>query len=476
MNKIIVDFPDEKWDKEYWGLLFQLGIKQYLTSIRDVVRFANTFALKYALLKNDTYPIDLIGLTCLQIFEPEIYSKLQLYKEQLCGAPATIYNQYEQEKDKIQTAYDAIMDGVSEREKTSIENILLELFPKLNILKNNFYGPRRQYNHYMALSNGNISCPDCFDRYFALMLEPNAISQQLISHLIFEATENELLDGILDLNSSQKTTRLLDHINASFQPKTEDTKYSERAKLVLTCLTRQWNKLDDDTETSFFSMPFSWRLNFTARTLLEKISESERFNFVSQLFNDVEISLSTIEILLYDFESQHSRFTDSDSKVEEKLLTLDEVLNLESLFVRRTITECESGLILDNPHAMSVIWLFEQIDIEKAKQFTSKMIDSDLSLVKFISTTVGHGKGMGNTVFPLWIVSKDSIAKYIDIDTAYKRIIDFIHSSDFKALPDKIQQNIAAFLIWKENQKKAAVLDDHITLPVIEKRIKKIIS
>ena len=475
LNSIIANFPDEKWDKEYFGTLFHLGIKDFFTSVRDVVRFANTYALKYALLKSDTYPIDLIGLTCLQIFEPAIYSELQRHKEQLCGGSTPISNQYEQEKAKIQNAFNTITESASRDKKESIESILLCLFPKLGILKNNFYSSYRQYNHYTALNNGSICCSECFDRYFALMLEPNAIPQNLIVHLLFDAPENELLNGILKFNEDNKTTRLLDHVNALFHKKKEDADYSERAKLVFVCLAQQWHLLDDDTEQSFFSMPFSWRLHFTARTLLTKLPEAERFNVVSKTFDDEKVSLSTVQILLYDFESQHNRFTDSESRTEEKLFTLDEVLYLEEIFKCRTISEFESGAILDNVDAMSVIWMFEKIDMEEAKQCTNKMFHSDLSLAKFISASVGHGKGMGNSVFAIWNVHKESIEKYIYINAAYEKMIGFLNSNEFKTLADKEQQNIVAFIISMEKRENTMDFDGHITLPSIEKRLKELV-
>ena len=427
------------------------------------------------MLKNDTYPIDLSGLTCLQIFEPTVYSKLQLHKEQLCGGSTSIYNQHQQEKDKIQIALNGIIENVSVDKRDRVENILLYLFPKISILKNNMYSSYRQYNHYAALNNGSVSCPECFDRYFALMLEPNAISQKHITHLVFDGTEMELLKGILEFNADKKTTRLLDHITALFQKKKDDFDYSDRAKLVFACLAQQWDNLDDDTDESFFSMPFTWRLQFISRTLLERVPEPARFNTITAVFGNDKVSLSTIQILLYDFESQHNRFTDSESKTEEKLFTLDEVLNLEKIFVRRTISEFESGLILDNMHAMSVIWMFEKIDMEKAKQYTSKMICSDLSLAKFISASVGRGKGMGNSVFTIWNVHRESIEEYTDIDIAYKNMLNFVNLSEFKALPDEKQQNIVAFLVFMEKQENTMDYDGHITLPSIEKRLKELV-
>ena len=81
LNGILGDIPEEDWDKETWGELFQQGIKNYIKSIRDVIRYTNVFSLKYELLKNETSAADLLGLTCLQVFEPTVYSKLPSYKD-----------------------------------------------------------------------------------------------------------------------------------------------------------------------------------------------------------------------------------------------------------------------------------------------------------------------------------------------------------------------------------------------------------
>ena len=72
LNGILGDIPEEDWDKETWGELFQQGIKNYIRSIRDVIRYTNVFSLKYEHLKNETSAADLLGLTCLQVFEPTV--------------------------------------------------------------------------------------------------------------------------------------------------------------------------------------------------------------------------------------------------------------------------------------------------------------------------------------------------------------------------------------------------------------------
>lgn len=73
INSIIGDVSEEQWDKNEWTELFEFGMKKYIQSIRDVIRFVNVFFLKYGILKEETNLVDLIGLTTLQVFEPYIF-------------------------------------------------------------------------------------------------------------------------------------------------------------------------------------------------------------------------------------------------------------------------------------------------------------------------------------------------------------------------------------------------------------------
>ena len=73
------------------GRIVPIGIKEYIRSIRDVIRYSNVFYLKYNLLQDETDPVDLLGLTCLQVFEPAIYSMLNDYKDTICAQIAATH-------------------------------------------------------------------------------------------------------------------------------------------------------------------------------------------------------------------------------------------------------------------------------------------------------------------------------------------------------------------------------------------------
>lgn len=124
LNGILGDIPEEDWDKETWAELFQQGIKNYIRSIRDVIRYTNVFSLKYEHLKNETSAADLLGLTCLQVFEPTVYSKLPSYKDILCGEKRSFSHERQKEtEEKVECAINriALDDGSVTDLETSLD-------------------------------------------------------------------------------------------------------------------------------------------------------------------------------------------------------------------------------------------------------------------------------------------------------------------------------------------------------------------
>ncbi|HAP15698.1 MAG TPA: hypothetical protein DCR07_06295, partial [Lactococcus sp.] len=101
LNNVLGNLPGDKWDRNTWGELFYFGIKWYIRTIRDITRYINVFSLKYELLKDETDAVDLLGLTCLQVFEPNIYTKLLSHKEELCGDISSYSASSQNYNDKI---------------------------------------------------------------------------------------------------------------------------------------------------------------------------------------------------------------------------------------------------------------------------------------------------------------------------------------------------------------------------------------
>ncbi|MBQ7102933.1 MAG: hypothetical protein IJN89_02615, partial [Anaerotignum sp.] len=193
LNSILGDIPEERWAKTTWAELFQFGLQNYIKSIRDVIRYTNVFLLKYELLKDETDPVDLLGLTALQVFEPSLYSKLPSYKDILCGADHSYsYERQKADEEKVKKSVSLLMpnDGTITNEDAA-NKILGILFPRTKTATGISYSIGRSYSHRDFIINNNIATPECFDRYFALTLENDAIPTSVMKHIIYEASEGE---------------------------------------------------------------------------------------------------------------------------------------------------------------------------------------------------------------------------------------------------------------------------------------------
>lgn len=472
LNTILGDIPEDRWDKETWAELFQFGLKKYIRSIRDVIRYTNVFSLKYELLRYETNPVDLLGLTCLQVFEPVIYSRLSGYKEVLCGTSESYsYEWQKNEEEKAKKAMDALIpDPQILANVEAAKTVLGILFPRVQAIIGSSYHTGRYYTHKAFLINGNIAVSTCFDRYFSLTLEEDAIPKVIVEYLVYQANETKFGEEIRRVYQDGKIIRLLEEIQAYADKESAVLVSTGRASLIIKCLARQWSffKVDD---SGFFSVPFTWRFLFCVEPLLEAMELADRYDCICEVFEDCDVRSSTLALLLGDFERQQGRFTEKGLDEKRQLLSLDQVLELEELFRVRAVEELDSGKAMEQPNGLRFLWLLEQVDAETAANKKKSIITDDRSLIKVISYCTSHGEVAGRTVTKIWKVDQKAITEFIDINDAYRRVCAFVTSNQFLLLSKDEQMDAVAFLIDMENNAKQGTTENEIIEKVIQKKL-----
>jgi len=424
--------------------------------------------------------VDLLGLTCLQVFEPIIYTKLLSHKEELCGdIPSySVSSQYYDNKiNDIKNALTDILSDKSISNPSAAEKILRIIFPKLRASDSSWVNAGRIYNHRQFFINNNIACSECFERYFSLVLESDSIPTSTLNRLIFEADEKTLAHEIEKIYKNGKIVRFLESVESYSNAYINQSISSERATTLLKCLIQQWELFNVDDGNEFFTVPFSWRLLFCVDPLLKLIDNKERYSVVKALFEDERISLSTLSLILENFENQHGRFTSKTNETndtKEKIFTLEQVLGLEDIIRSRIIHEVDRNTLWEHDDALGMIWILEQMDSFLTTEKKRLLITNDISLAKFVHCCVSHGKVLARSVEKTWRVKRERIAEYIDIDEAYKRIYAFAKTEEFLMLAQDIRQDVAAFLIEMELEHSA---DEHnISLTSIEKKLNELTS
>lgn len=476
LNGILGDIPDNRWDRATWAELFQCGVKNYIKSIRDVIRYSNVFFLKYQLLQDETDPIDLLGLTCLQVFEPAVYSTLNNYRDILCGSiSSSSYEQQKDDEEEIKKAVSHIFSvGIAANEDAA-KNILGILFPKVKVCLECSYSFGRSYDHMKFLINCNIATPECFDRYFSLSLEDNAIPTATMGNLIYKASENDLTSEINQLYQDGKIIRLLEEIEAYANKEVLKSISAERAEILIHCLCRMWDSFEVE-EQDFLTVPFAWRLLFCVDPLLKAIDAAERFTFLRDVFKDDNVKPATLALLLHDFEVQHGRFTDSKAREDKKVISLDDLLALETVFKSRCIDAIDSGTALSQYGGLNFLWILSQIDEELVKHIKETIITDDISLAKIISYCTSQGRTAVKLIIKTRQVNKQTLGEFIDINEAYRRISLFASTREFLLLPKENQKDVVAFLVATERSEEDRLTEGLVAEETIEDELQKMIG
>lgn len=474
LNEIIKDIPENAWDKFTWSEMYFHGVKEYVRSIRDVIRYANVFYLKYELLKEETNPVDLLGLTCLQVFEPLIYSKLPYHKELFCGGTSFSFRSQKEEKEEIvKTVNSLFIDRSAVSNENAAKHLLCSLFPKVNdaIGHNSFSG--RQYVHKTFLLSNSIAEPACFDRYFSLMLEDDAISTGIIKQIIFDASAKEFKEQSEKLYQQGKIIRFLEEIEAYAGINGENALSSERAKLIIKCLAQLWHtfKVND---VGFFTVPFPWRLLFCVDQLLNRIPAIERASWVKEIFEDPLVQPSTLSLLLEDFETSHGRFKEKVADKGNQALSLEDVIELEGIFKKRAVAVLDSRKVLDEYQGLNIFWMLGNIDPDLTAEKKKAFVTDTKSLIKVLDYCFSRGvASTARASHNTWRLDKDSLGEFIDPLKALDLMNAFTDTDEFFSLWKEDQMNVVAFLLIMQG-KDSAFTEDITSEEAITRKLHEI--
>ena len=476
LNSIIGDIADNQWDKEIWSILFEFGIKNYIVSIRDVIRYTNVFSLKYELLKEETAPIDLLGLTCLQVFEPTLYSRLPSYKSILCGAITSYsYNDQKDKEDKIRQAIDDLLsDEASVSNVEAARQILAILFPKIQSFINTSNGINMWFTPQQnSFINHNVSNESCFERYFSLMLENDSIPSATIRNLVYSEEEAEVTSGIQQIYREGKIVRLLDEIQAYAKDQSSHHISSERATIIFRVLSRLFASFhQDDSEP--FTIPFEWRFLFCVDALLPLIEECTRYSHIQSTFEDPQVQPVVLVLLLQEFETQHGRLTERPPREGDQLITLNEVLNLEEIFVGRVVDAINSGKTFEYFGGLRSIDMLEEINGEIPSETKAKIVSDDISLAKIISCYTSHGTVIVPSFSKTWKTDENMLSKFIDAESAYQRMLDYLETKEFELLSEGLKKDVIAFILSHGKQPSEQMMDNQIFEKEIDEKLKSL--
>lgn len=297
--------------------------------------------------------------------------------------------------------------------------------------------------------------------------------QEIAKGLIYESTENELNEGIMQLYKEGKIIRLLEEIEAYANRGHSAVIPAERTSLIIRALTRNWSSFEVD-DRGFFSVPFAWRLRFCVAPLLKAMDLTSRFSCIRSVFEDKNVQPSTLALLLQDFETQLGRFTEDASSRDDAIFSLEEVLELKAIFKSRAVDAIDSGAALRQHQGLNFLWILGQIDADLVANKKKLLISDDTSLVKIVSYCTSLGTFATKMVEKTRNVNRKAIGEFINVDEAYRRIKRFSVTSQFFSLPKDDQMNAIAFILLTERTPPVSIMENCIAEDAIVKALNQL--
>lgn len=219
---------------------------------------------------------------------------------------------------------------------------------------------------YQRLRKGNhIGHKDKFDRYFQLSLSDESISHSDIVKVLTLLDEGELTDLFREVDKTGKSYDLLEEINANI------TEISpERSKIIIRVLLNVSSTFDK-TPHGFLAISSSQYAENLLLKLFEIVPEDESFSLLSDSVQAADsLTLGTVARFLNLEELAYGRLAaNGEQKNYPKVLSEDELRQLEIVFTDKTKGLLKNTSLLDFNDCRMIIYLLECFDDEYIRSY-----------------------------------------------------------------------------------------------------------
>ena len=445
LDGIIKDLPQEKFNQTYWTNIFHSGLRIFFKTIRDVNRFINIFKFKYFLLKDDTNVVDLIAITAIQVFLPNLHSKIidnkimfiEGYRDHGGG---------QDKKQAIKSSFDEIIkQNVKGYFSDSIIELLQELFPKIeSFCKNISFGDGYESQWR---KRGRICSDDNFDIYCQLGITSGHISKSEIESII-EASEdhNQFQSRIEQFLKEGKISELLERMLDYSKDVSEN-----KIRNIITVLINIGDSFPrgDEGMWSFGNDTRVARVNyFYTKDLKDK---QKCFEIFRDAILSTKNSIYTIVDVVVQLDWEHGKLSrEGPDPEEQRRVNEVQLAELEKIACQKIQVWSENGKLSNSKGLLSILYRWEDWAGSKiVKDYIEEMIKSDEGLIDFIEKfpTPIKSQSMGEYGYRVhYEVNMKSIKHFVELESVVTRLRQIKAGDKFAKLSEDKQKAISLVL------------------------------
>lgn len=383
LDEILGDVPEGSFDQSYWTNVYHDGIDALIQVPRDVVRFTNTLAVTYPVVRGEVNAVDFIALEALRVFLPGLYDVIRTNPDRFSGhSRDSRYDADERAKEAFHAGWaQALPVDLQESSKVLIERI----FPKTGRMG---YG-----SDWLAEWRRNLrAChPDVFPIYFRLTVPPGTIRRgEMVALLGLAASPADFGNALVQAKEERRPDgmskaralleRLMDHVE-------KDIPDAQISSVIQALFDVGDALIDSRDERGMFDFGNVSRASRPVYHLLKRLTVDQRVAVLEAAIR----SGSAVAVQLWLLQALDEAVTKAMESSEPTLLGADEVERLKAAWLDRVRTMSGEANFLLHPELprLLAIWRRWANDAE-VRAWCDRTTASDEGLLSFLPRFLQH--------------------------------------------------------------------------------------
>lgn len=394
MNEILTNYGEATFSDAHWHSLFDNCIAPFAKSIRDINRLCNSVEFKLSAIASEVNFTDMVAISVLEISMPEIYEWVKANKTILTGENdlSNVGAREKSQKEWLKFYTEALNNVLSnhgEQAQTLAEkglNFLANLFP--------YFGTRVGKTYVtvdfdLMRRENRIAHGNKFDRYFNLNLDYIGVKKFDVDWAINKYNSEELSKFLLELEEKECSYEFIEEIQARI-PKLSE----ERAEVIVTALCKTGAYLENVAQNNFFSLRADTYISWLIIKIFEKILANNRKKFIVSMIEGADLdSLQIIASLIRQLEFDHGRLGEDGPSHKDKIITLDELIEVERVLFDKLKETLETNSLFDFHWWNCIYGLLSVFEPEYTKTYLKELFKEEKNLLIFLDVCVGKWTG-----------------------------------------------------------------------------------
>jgi len=460
IDEVIKDVPEERWDPMHWGNIYHSGMNQYFQNVRHVTRYINSLKFGFEMVRAEVNPVDFLGITCIQVFEPMLYDGIRDNKDVFSGL---FYSSSDPDIKQSTKRCEEILDRATILHDEKLKDFLSRLFPKLKTYyKNTFFGHESIETSRLQ---GRVCHPDLFDTFFRLALPIGEIPDREMKAIISLADNRETFTQVLmKLNQEGRLLRFLERM----EDYTKEFVPEGNIQNIISVIMDVGDAFPEE-KAGMFDFDTPMRILRISYQLSHRFdSQEKRFIIFKAAISSAENSIYTIVHEVGVQGQQHGKGTSKqDLDPEDKRTVNSEQLEkLERLAVQKIETWAKDGRLSKHPHLISILYSWKRwitLDSNSLHEFVKNLLETEEGLVDFITAFLGKSisQGMGDYVGKInWRISLKRIEDFVPVSQIELRVRDIVSSNKYEKLTEQQKLALRTFVDTVEGKVKDRFPED----------------